>query len=103
MRNIFGVGSKHVSYFLKKYENRNSEFIDNTSVSHVHLLRFEPLPNSLGFVTMEDNIHLGKAFIQNLVDCLNDRFTYFPVFNAAKRFSPHCYFEEENEIYYETR
>ena len=79
------------------------DFIDNTSVSHIHSLRFEPIPNSLGFGTMEDSIHLGKAFIQKLVDCLNDRFIYLHVFNVAKRFSTHCYFKEENERGSETR
>ena len=103
LRNIFGAGSQHVSNFLKKSENGNLDFIDNTGVSHVHSLRFEPLPNSLGFGTMEDCIDLGKAFIQKLVDCLNDRFTDLPVFNAAKLFSPRCYFEEENERDSKTR
>ena len=52
---------------------------------------------------MEDRIHLGKAFIQKLVDCLNDRFIYLHVFNVAKCFSTHCYFEEENKRGSETR
>ena len=59
LQNIFGVGSQHVSNFLKKSENGNLDFIDNTNVSHVHSLRFEPLPNSLVFGTMEHSIHLG--------------------------------------------
>ena len=28
LRNIFGAGSQHVSYFLKKFENGNLEYID---------------------------------------------------------------------------
>ena len=36
LRNIFGAGSQHVSNFLKKSKNGNLDFIDNTSVSHVH-------------------------------------------------------------------
>jgi hypothetical protein len=37
---------------------------------------------------MEDCIHLGKAFIQKLIDCLNDRFTNLHVFNAANFLVP---------------
>ena len=103
MRNIFGAGSQHVSYFLKKFENGNLEYIDNTGVSHVHSLIFEPIPNSLGFGSMEDCIGLGKEFIQKLIDYLNDMFTDLPIFNAANFFSPHCYFEEEDERDSETK
>ena len=63
MWKIFGVGSQHVSYLLKKYENRNLEFIDNTGVWHVHSLIFEHIQNSLGSDTMEACIHLGIFFI----------------------------------------
>ena len=97
LQDMFGVGSQHVSYFLKKTEQGKLEFIDNTGASHVHLLRFEPIPNSLGSGTLEDCIHLGKAFVQKLIDCLNDRFIDLPTFNAAKLFSPHSYFEEVDE------
>ena len=103
MRNIFGASSQHVSYFLKKFENGNLEYIDNTGVSHVHLLRFEPIPNSLGFGSVEDCIDLGKEFIQKLIDYLNDMFTDLPIFNAAKFFSHRCYFEEEDERDFETK
>ena len=90
LRNTFGVGSQHVSYFLKKFENGNLEYIDNTGVSHVHLLRFEAIPNSLGFGSMEDCIGLGKEFIQKLIDYLNDMFTDLPIFNAANTTTKPC-------------
>jgi hypothetical protein len=67
------------------------------------MLRFEPIPNSLGSGTMNDCVHLGKVFVQKLIDCLNDRFTDLTVFNAAKLFSPRSYFEEENERDFETK
>ena len=82
LRNIFWVGSQHVSNLLKKSENGNLGFTDNTGGSHVHSLRFEAIPNSLGFSTVEDSIHLEKTFIQKMVDCLNDRFIYLYVFNT---------------------
>jgi hypothetical protein len=63
------------------------EFIDNTSALDVHSLIFEPIPNSLGFGTMEDCIHLNKAFVQKLIDYLNEEFIDLHVFNAAKYFS----------------
>ena len=103
LQNIFGAGSQHVSYFLKKFENGNLEYIDNTSVSRVRSLRFEPIPNSLGFSSMENCIDLGKSFIQKLINCLNDRFIDLPIFNAAKIFSPRCNFEEEDERDSETK
>jgi hypothetical protein len=46
---------------------------------------------------MEDCIHLGKAFIQKLIDRINEKFTDLHVFNVYNFFRPHCYFEEENE------
>ena len=67
------------------------------------MLRFEPIPNSLGSGTMNDCVHLGKVFVQKLIDCLNDRFTDLTVFNAAKLFIPRSYFEEENERDFETQ
>ena len=100
---MFGAGFQHVSYFLKKTEYGKLEFIDNTCASYVHLLRFEPIPNSLSRGTVEDCIHLGKTFDQNLIDCLNDRFIDFPTFNATKLFSPCSYFEEENKRDYEIK
>jgi hypothetical protein len=84
-------------------ENKKLEFIDNTCSLDVYSLRFEPILNSLGSSNMEDCIHLGKLFIKKLIDCLNDRFTYFLVYNVAKVFSPYCYFEEEDERDFETK
>ena len=46
---------------------------------------------------MKDCIHLGKAFVQKLFDCLNDMFIDFPTFNATQLFSRHSYFEEDDE------
>ena len=94
---MFGEISKHVSYFLKKSKHEKLEFIDNIGASHVHMLIFERITNSFWSGTMEDCVHLGKAFVQKLIDCLNDRFTYLPVFNATKLFTLHSYFGEENE------
>jgi hypothetical protein len=94
---MLGEGSQHVSYFFKKSKHGKLEFIDNTGASDVHMLRFEPIPNSLGSGNMEDCAHLGKTFVQKLIDCLNGRFTDLLVFNATKLFSPCSYFEEENE------
>jgi hypothetical protein len=37
LRDMFGEGSQHVSYFLKKLEHEKLEFIDNTGASHVHM------------------------------------------------------------------
>ena len=79
------------------------EYIDNIGVSHVYSLRIEPIPNSLGFGSVEYCIDLGKEFIQKLIDYLNDMFTDLPIFNATKFFSPHCYFEEEDERDFETK
>ena len=73
------------------------EFVDSTGALHVHMLRFETIPNSPGCVNVEDCIHLGKAFVQRLIDCLNERFTDLPIFNATKFFSHRSYFEEKNE------
>jgi hypothetical protein len=61
------------------------------------MLRLECIPNSLGPGTMEYCVHLGKAFVQKLIDCLNDKFIDFPVFNATKLFIPRSNFKEENE------
>jgi len=37
LKGIFGFGSQHVSYFLKKLDNGKLDFIDNTSLSYVRL------------------------------------------------------------------
>ena len=55
-----GAGTQ---YFLKKTGKEKLEFIDNTGASHVHLLRFEPIPNSLGSGTLKYYIHLGTKHL----------------------------------------
>jgi hypothetical protein len=53
LRYMFGVGTQYVSYFLKISKHGKLDFINNTSASHVHMLIFELISNSLTSSTME--------------------------------------------------
>jgi hypothetical protein len=75
---MFEVGSQHVSYFL----HGKLELIDNKGASHVHMLIFEPILNSLRLGITKDC--LDKAFVKKLNDCPYDRFT--KVLNAQPNY-----------------
>jgi hypothetical protein len=61
---------------------------DNTCMVHLHPLRFESFSKIKRPRTLDDCVLLGKHFVMKVIESLDRRFTYLPIFNVAKFSSP---------------
>ena len=57
----------------------------------MHTLHYDSMPGCDVGGSLEDCITLGRLYVQNVIDSLNDRFPDLPIFNAAKLFNPKHY------------
>ncbi|KAH7277645.1 hypothetical protein KP509_39G060800 [Ceratopteris richardii] len=93
----FGNGSKHLTMFLNMAKENSLTFVDAKGHAHNHVLVHKPVPKSHKNGCFEECVCMGKIYVQNILNALNQRYEDISVFNALKIFSPSSYPVDANE------
>ncbi|KAH7424117.1 hypothetical protein KP509_12G090700 [Ceratopteris richardii] len=95
----FGNGSKHLTMFLNMAKENSLTFVDAKGHAHNHVLVHKPVPKSHKKKVTHDAkcVCMGKIYVQNILNALNQRYEDISVFNALKIFSPSSYPVDANE------
>ena len=88
----FGTTTKHLGIFLRNVVPTGEIlYVDRFSCKKMHTLHYDSMSGCDVGGSLEDCITLGRLYVQNVIDSLNDCFPDLSIFNAARLFSPKHY------------
>jgi hypothetical protein len=88
----FGTTTKHLGIFLRNVVPTGEIlYPDMFGCEKMHILHYDSMPGCDIGGSLENCIILGRLYVQNVIDSLNDGFSDLSIFNAARFFSPKHY------------